>query len=170
MRIADEEVTLSELVQHSVDTIARLNESGHRAIRLTRRDDEDLVLTTAARAEQDAEVVDGATRMLAAIVNDPVMKSRVGLPAIRAAYPWVKFLPPEDLELFITELTETLPAAVDLGNLAPVAQLLSAWRSTAEVHADPEIAAALRGPTADFGPVSEPKAAPGARRRRRSAR
>lgn len=172
MRIADEEATLSELIQHSSDTIARLNSSRRRTLRLTRRDAEDLVLTTLSRAEQDAEVIDGATRLIAAIVSDPVIKSQIGMRAIVQAYPWTRFLPHEDLEAFLRELSETLPAAVDLDNLAPIHQLLREWKATAEVHADPELAAILRSDSGgDFGQVLDPTHADAPdRRRRRSAR
>ncbi|WP_020574246.1 hypothetical protein [Actinopolymorpha alba] len=174
MSIADEEVTFSELVQRSVDTVARLNGSRRRALRVTRRDAEDLVLTTAARAEQDAEVVATAVRMLSAILRSPVLTSQLLLDLMRQTFPWIKFLPVEVLEEFIADLTETFEAAAALDNTAPVAQTISAWKATAEVYADPEIATALlRGTTGDHGPVPEPESsdadAPRRRRRRRSA-
>ncbi|HEY8457844.1 MAG TPA: hypothetical protein VIL34_19785 [Actinopolymorphaceae bacterium] len=48
---------------------------------------------------------------------------------------------------------------------------IRAWKSTAEVYADPEIAEVLRrGVTGDYGPVPKPSPVPQrAKRRKRSA-
>ncbi|GGL35058.1 hypothetical protein [Planomonospora parontospora] len=48
--------------------------------------------------------------------------------------------------------------ATSLDNLAPIAVLLTQWRHTAEVHADPALLALVtREAEGDFGPVP-PKA------------
>jgi hypothetical protein len=69
------------------------------------------------------------------------------------------FLPGEDQEQFVTELVDTLRAAEDIDNLAPVAQLMREWRTSAEIYADPELLAALTRDADDLGPVTEPPAA-----------
>ncbi|SFT46456.1 hypothetical protein SAMN04487904_102276 [Actinopolyspora lacussalsi subsp. righensis] len=51
------EVRFSDLVNQPKDTLAKLDASRSRHLWLRCRDDEDLVLTTAARAEQENEVV-----------------------------------------------------------------------------------------------------------------
>ncbi|WP_328769352.1 hypothetical protein [Streptomyces sp. NBC_00286] len=74
------------------------------------------------------------------------------------AFPWVRFLPEADLHAFAVELVDTMRAADSLGNNASVAQLLTAWRHTAEVHSDPELLAALtRDHGDDYGPVPDPR-------------
>lgn len=72
--------------------------------------------------------------------------------------PEINFLPMEDVRAFAVELIDTLEAAESSGDLAPVTQLIAAWRHTAEVHADPELLAILRRDGQDFGDVPEPDA------------
>ena len=72
-------------------------------------------------------------------------------------FPWVAFLSREEIHAFVEELVSTLNAADSLDNPAPVAQVIDAWRHTAEVLAEPELAAALSGPSeSDFGPIANP--------------
>jgi len=40
--------------------------------------------------------------------------------------------------------------------VAPVVQLITEWRHTAEVHADPALVAILTQDLGDFGPVPAP--------------
>lgn len=69
------------------------------------------------------------------------------------AFPWVRFLPVEEVRAFVLELVETLRAADAVENPASVIQVISAWQSTAEIHADPELATVLSVDGADYGPV-----------------
>jgi hypothetical protein len=48
----------------------------------------------------------------------------------------VTFLPDVDFDMFVTELVAVAKGAAELGNLAPVAVLLTQWRPSAEVYAD----------------------------------
>jgi len=127
------------------------------ALRLRRRDDVDLVLTTAPRYEQDHAVLSVATRLFAALMRDAETRWLM-LRVLPEVFPWVRFLPADDAQLFVTELVQTLEGANDLENLAPVARLVAAWRHTAEVHADPDLIRALRQDAADHGPVPAPTA------------
>ncbi|MEU5594557.1 hypothetical protein [Streptomyces sp. NPDC020298] len=127
-------------------TLARLQESPRPL--LHRRDGEDLVLSTAARAEQDQTVVSAATRMLAAMACQEPGSMELLLDILPDAFPWGRFLPEPDLHAFAAELVDTMRAAGSIGNSASVAQLLIAWQHTAEVHSDPELLAAL---TQDHG-------------------
>ena len=74
------------------------------------------------------------------------------------AFPWVRFLPAEDVRAFVVELVNTLRAVEDLDNPAPVVQLITEWRNTAEVHADPELSRILTEDTGDYGVATEPPA------------
>jgi hypothetical protein len=71
-------------------------------------------------------------------------------------FPWVHFLPADDIRLFGEELVTALSAAADLDTYAPVAHLIIEWRHTAEVHADPTTLGVLRRPAQDLGAVPEP--------------
>ncbi|MBZ3901038.1 hypothetical protein [Streptomyces griseiscabiei] len=152
-------VNFSELVNKNKQTLARLQESSR--LLLHRRDGEDLVLTTAARAEQDRTVVSAATRMLVAMARREPGSMELLLDILPDAFPWVRFLPESDVHAFAVELVDTMRAADSVGNSASVAQLLIAWQHTAEVHSDPELLAALtRDHSEDYGPVSDPRDLP----------
>ena len=66
--------------------------------------------------------------------------------ALSDAYPWVKFLPPDECEMFVLELAEQLLAVDSIDDFSPVDLLVGAWKATAEVHADPGLARRLAGP------------------------
>ena len=149
-------VNFSELVNKNKQTLARLKESPR--LLLHRRDGEDLVLTTAVRAEQDQTVVSAATRILAAMARREPGSTELLLDILPDAFPWVRFLPETDVHAFAVELVDTMRAADSVGNNASVAQLLIAWQHTAEVHSDPVLLAALTGDHGeDYGPVPDPR-------------
>ncbi|MFD9119652.1 hypothetical protein [Streptomyces bottropensis] len=149
-------VNFSELVNKNKQTLARLQESPR--LLLHRRDGEDLVLTTAARAEQDQTVVSAATRMLAAMARREPGSMELLLDILPDAFPWVRFLPEADVHAFAVELVDTMRAADSVGNSASIAQLLIAWQHTAEIHSDPELLAALtRDHSEDYGSVPDPR-------------
>ncbi|WP_186319389.1 hypothetical protein [Streptomyces sp. SAJ15] len=126
---------------------------------LRRRDDEDLVLTTAARAEQDQEVMGAASRLFVEMMRTSRGRTLV-LDVLPATFPWVPYLPAHDVREFSAELAEARQAAVEPDNTAAVAQLITEWRHSAEVHAGPELCAALTTDSGeDLGPVPEPAAA-----------
>jgi hypothetical protein len=154
------EVSFSELVQRPVDTVAKLDAARGRTLRVRRRGDaEDLVLTTASRAEQGSEVASATTRMFVALMQNNPRALSLLVDVVPSAFPWVRFLPREDVQAFVIELVDILEAADSLENPAPVVQVIREWRHTAEVYADPELAAALRGGTdGDYGPVAPPAA------------
>ncbi|MEY6569460.1 hypothetical protein AB8B12_31980 [Streptomyces sp. PGLac3x] len=149
-------VHFSELVNRNRRTLARLE--GSRSLLIRRRDGEDLVLTTASRAEQDRTVVSAATRMLLAMARREPGSMELLLDLLPDAFPWVRFLSEADLHAFAVELVDTMRAADSVGNNASVAQLLVEWQHTAEVHSDPELLAALTTDHGeDYGPVPDSK-------------
>ena len=150
------EVLFSELVNKPKDTVAKLGLS--RDLRLRRRDDEDLVLTTAARAEQNTELVSATTRMFVALMQHDEQARALLLDVIPEAFPWVRFLPREDVQAFLVDLVGTLRAVEELDSPAPVVQVITEWRNTAEVHADPELFAAITRDGEDHGAVPAPPA------------
>lgn len=147
-----ESVPFSELLRQPTETADRLLRA--RAVRLRRRDAADLVLMSADRAAAEGEVVDLTTRLLASIARQDPTLVRESLPTV---LPWVRFLPAEDLEQMASEFVATAEAAAAMGNTAAVSQLLTEWRHTAEIHADPDLRRVLAGPSSDdFGPVARP--------------
>ena len=149
-----EDVPFSELLHHPAATTRRLD--AVRALRLRRRDAGDLALMRVDQMERDATVVDFTSRLLAGLVRtENIQALREVLPE---ALPWSVFLPEEDVDTLLTELVDTARGAVALGNLAPIALLLTQWRHSAEVHADLALLATLtRDPDCDLGPVPTPQ-------------
>ncbi|MCX4747237.1 hypothetical protein OG455_17205 [Kitasatospora sp. NBC_01287] len=136
MTTAYEDVPFSELLHHPAATARRLDTV--RTLRLRRRDAGDLALMRVDQMEQDASVVDFTSRLLAALVRTGNLDAlRQALPD---ALPWCTFLPAEDVDTLLLELVDTARGAVSLDNLAPIAQLLTRWRHSAEIYADPATA------------------------------
>lgn len=153
------EVNFSDLSNKPVETVRKLQRSPSRSLRVRRRgDEEDLVLTTASRADQVDEVMSATTKIFLALMqHDPTVVTLV-IDVLPEAFPWVRFLPKQDVQAFVVDLVGTLKAAASLDNPAPVAQVVAAWRHTAEVYADPELLAVLRKDGEDLGPVPAPSA------------
>lgn len=149
------EATWSELLQQPNKTLDKLR--GHRELRVHRRDAEDLVVTTASNATQAAEVSSATTRMFVALMQQNARARELVTEILPTAFPWVRYLPKDDLRAFVLELVEELERSDSLDNPAPVAHLLAAWRATAESYADPEFLAARASVGEDLGPVPEPE-------------
>jgi hypothetical protein len=151
------EAAFSDLINKPKATLLPLAGSSAHSIRLRRRDDVDLMLTTADRFEQDHQVVVMAVRLFSVLVLHREVESMLAL--VPEIFPWVRFLPESDRRRLLEELIGVLQASQDFDTFAPVTQLINEWRHTAEVYADPDVLAALTGGADDFGPVPEPPAA-----------
>ncbi len=136
---------------------AWLRHPAARFLLVRRRDAEDLVLTTATRAEQAREASSVTSRMFFALMqHDPRVRELV-TDIVPEVFPWVAFLSRDEVRDFVVELVSTMRAADSIDNPAPVIQVIDSWRHTAEVLADPELAAVLTQPSDDdHGPVPEP--------------
>jgi hypothetical protein len=151
------EVPFSQLIQRSRETVAALESSPRRRLRLERRDGQDLILESAERAEAEDEALSMTGRLFFSLIkNDD--GARALLLALPDVFPWVRFLPTGQVREFLVELVETVSASAELGNLAALAPVVAAWRDTAEIHADPELYRALTVPLEedDYGPVPKP--------------
>jgi hypothetical protein len=141
-----EDVPFSELLHHPAATADRLD--AVRALRLRRRDADDLALMRIEQLERDESVMEFTTGLLAGLVRS----ENLGLirRLLPSAVPWVTF---------VTELVGVAQGAAALGNLAPVAVCLTQWRHSAEIYADPVLLDILtREPEGDLGPVPPPPA------------
>ncbi|MFF3665229.1 hypothetical protein [Microtetraspora malaysiensis] len=150
-----EDVPFSELLHHPGATTRRLD--AVRALRLRRRDAADLALMRVDQLERDTTVVDFTSRLLAGLVRtENIAALRQALPE---ALPWSTFLPAEDIDTLLSELVDTARGAVALDNLTPIALLLTQWRHSAEIYADPALYSVLtREPDGDLGPAAMPEA------------
>jgi hypothetical protein len=150
------EIPFSQLVQHPKDTMAKLEESPRRRIRLDRRDGEDLILESAARADAEDKALGMASRMFISLMkHDP--GARALLLSLPDVFPWVRFLPREDVQAFLVELVDTIHACTELGNVAAIAPVVAAWQATAEIYSDPELLKRAVEPLdgGDYGEVPE---------------
>lgn len=153
-----DEVSFSDLQLRGKATVERLQKSAGRSLLVRRRDAEDLVLTTASRAAQEREAASVAARMFVALMRHDGQVRELVTDVLPEVFPWVAFLSPEEVREFVVELVATMRAADSIDNPAPVVQVVESWRHTAEVLANPELAAALTAPSADdYGTVPAPK-------------
>jgi hypothetical protein len=147
------DLPFSDFLHHPSTVAERLADV--RVLRLRRRGDADLALMRADQAERDGIVVDFTARLLASLVRhgSPETLRRV----LPEALPWATFLPEADIDLFIGELVTVAQGAASIENLTPVSVLLTQWRHTAEIYADPALLETLtREPEGDLGPVPPP--------------
>ena len=114
------------------------------------------MLTTFARHEQETAVLNAATRLFVALLRGTDDERGLLARFLPDVFPWSGFLPESDRAEFAAELVATLRAVDDLDNLAPVAQLITEWQHTAEVHADPSLVALLGKDIDDLGTASAP--------------
>ncbi|MGV0990968.1 MAG: hypothetical protein ACOYB7_01825 [Mycobacterium sp.] len=153
-------VSFSDLQLRGKATVETwLRKSANRVLVVRRRDAEDLVLTTASRAAQARETSSATSRLLVSLMQHDPHVADLLTDVVPEVFPWVAFLSRDEARDFVCELMSTMKAAESIDNPAPVAQLIEAWRHTAEVLADPTLTSVLTTPSdSDHGPVPEPKA------------
>lgn len=154
------ETNFSDLINKPSTTLAGLTAARVSSLLLRRRGkDPDLMLTTANRYEQEQAIVATAAVLLAELLRDLDAFTGVQLRRVMTAtFPWSRFLDDDDLREFAGELAGTIRAAADLDNLAPVTTVITAWKNSAEVYADPELVRVLTQPAEDYGVISAPGA------------
>jgi len=121
------------------DVLPQLNEGD---VLLERRDEENLVLTSFGRFVARQEGMTFAAHLLGDVVRDQA-DLMAGL--LRRELPWLRWLPDDEQQECVNELLGELAAGAETGVLEPFAHALAAWRSTAEVWSDPELARRLQG-------------------------
>lgn len=151
------QANLSDLLNKPKKTLELLETN--RRIRLRRRDAEDLVLTTAERAEQDNAALSSMSRLVNEMLRRDPMVLTMAVQVLPAVFPWVRHLPEQAHPEFAAEWLDALTSSAALGNNAAVETVVAAWQHTAEIYADPELFAKLTGPLddVDYGPVPCPE-------------
>lgn len=146
----------SEIARNPREVAATVEREGEA--RLERRGEGPaFVLMTAWRRDADLAGAHAAERL---VRNAIAHATRIGDldELITETYPWARFLPPEERREFAEAFAQTYSACLELDTWAPLEQLLVEWRATAAIHADPVLAAKLRGPFGDdLGRVPEPE-------------
>src|SRR5712664_1348763 len=86
------EIPFSQLIQQPKATMAKLESSPRRRLRLDRRDGEDLILESASRAEAEDEALSMASRLFFFLVKNDE-GARLLLLSLADVFPWVRSWP-----------------------------------------------------------------------------
>lgn len=145
----------SDLIRRQTSVFPALDNAD---VILQRRDGEDLVLSRAERwnamesalhlLARSMRLVAGANRGLAEEVFSEEL-------------PWLTWLPHDARAEAASEILDQLLAGADTGHFMPFARALREWKSTAEIHSDPELLHRLSGPFDDLSEATEIPAPPG---------
>ena len=146
------EVQWSEL-QRDPKSVAALADRGD--VRVRRRDGAALLLTREDRANTTAEGAVAAARALRNLLAH--LDPQIAAAALVDEFAWTDFLPQSDRAQFVTDFVRAFQASAEMGQWTPLAQTVREWKTTAAVHADPELVEQLSSPlNDDFGPVPDP--------------
>ncbi|QYN40956.1 hypothetical protein K1T35_32875 [Pseudonocardia sp. DSM 110487] len=150
------EVQWSEL-QRDPRGVAALADRGD--VRVRRREGVPLLLVREDRAEAAA---DGALAVARTLRTALLHLDEAAHEALTEEFPWLDKLPVDDRRRFASEFGQAVQASAELGQWDVLSQALFEWRATAEIHADPSLAAELSRPVDDdLGPVPVPEGSSG---------
>jgi hypothetical protein len=122
---------------------------------IERRNGGDFMLRTVEREQRERRAIGFLSWALAHSSVDQVV-ARLG--SEDGPFPWVRYLPERDRELFLRDLAEALRTSAELGSYAAFDLTLEQWRHSAEIWADPEAAEALTAPVNE--PLDRPARRP----------
>lgn len=143
--ISDLQRTPKKVLSHVAEGDVILKRRGQAALRLT---------VEGRDAERDE-----AYAAMVRLVRNLVVHRQVEVgDAVVAAFPWAEFLGKDERAEFGGALAQMLVATAELDTTAPLAQLLTEWRATAAIRADPVLAERLAAPV--DSPLGERVAAP----------
>ncbi|MFF7778650.1 prevent-host-death family protein [Streptomyces tanashiensis] len=148
-------VSFSELSKNSKRVAERLD-TAYRLL-VTRRDGEDLYLTTASYDQEREETADVTARLLAALLTADDGAHVIGR-ALPSVFPWVRHLSSEETQEFVRDLVDATHDAAQLDVHATLHRAIVEWRATARILADPGLTARLTRPLPDedHGEVTAP--------------
>jgi len=127
-------VTFSDLSRNPKSVAERASRLGR--LRVTHRDAPDFYLTAADREEQRDETLTTASRIFLALMRLEA-GARALLLAMPEVFPWVRHLSTEEVRAFTVELVDALSDAAELDLDVNAQEVITAWRATARIKADP---------------------------------
>jgi PHD/YefM family antitoxin component YafN of YafNO toxin-antitoxin module len=139
-------VSFSELSKNS-KRVADAVEQAQR-VHVTRRDGEDLYLTTERHDRQREETADVTARLFAALISSDE-GARAILLALPEVFPWTRHLSTEEVREFVVDLVDATRDVADLDVHGNLHRAIVEWRATARILADPELTARLTAPLPD---------------------
>jgi hypothetical protein len=148
-------VSFSELSKNS-KRVAETVEHAQR-VHVTRRDGEDLYLTTERHDRQREETADVTTRLFTALISSDE-GARAVLLALPQVFPWVRHLSTAEVREFVVDLVDAIRDASELDVHSNLHRVITEWRATARILADPELTAQATAslPGEDHGEVPAP--------------
>ena len=122
---------------------------------LSQRGGEPLLLSSLRRRESDRHAVAALSHLLAhALQRSEVVD--VLAESLGDEYPWLEFLPEHERRTFLDEFFRVLRASATVDRFSAFDQMIEAWKSTAEIYADPDLLARLGQPGDDATPAPSP--------------
>ncbi|MEU2428192.1 prevent-host-death family protein [Streptomyces sp. NPDC007861] len=148
-------VSFSDLSKNSKRVAEKLDKA--QRLHITRRDGEDLYLTTARHDREREETADITARLFAALIGAEG-GGRAVLRALPSVFPWVRHLSDDEVRQFVAELVDATQDVVHLDVHTNLHRVIVEWRATARILADPDLTAELTRPLPDedHGEVSAP--------------
>jgi hypothetical protein len=144
--------TLTDFLRQTKKVLKRVDKED---IVLSRRGKAPIRISLETRNTSATSGLEVAADVLAALAAVEVPAHLPGV--LEQRFPWVRFLPEHEQQRFTREFVETLQACASIGKTARLDELVQSWKSTAEIYADPELAADLKGPLPGTGkPVARP--------------
>ncbi|MEC4020549.1 prevent-host-death family protein [Streptomyces sp. H27-D2] len=148
-------VSFSDLSKNSkrvADTLDRA-----QRVHVTRRDGEDVYLTTALHDRQREETADVTARLFAALIGSDE-GARAVLLALPTVFPWTRHLSAEEVREFVVDLVNATRDVAELDVHTNLPRVIAEWRATARILADRTLTAQLTAPLPDedHGEVAAP--------------
>ncbi|MFI1577143.1 prevent-host-death family protein [Embleya sp. NPDC020630] len=136
-------VSFSDLSKNSkrvADTVEQV-----QRLHVTRRDGEDLYLTTERHDREREETADVTARLFAALMGSDEGARAIFL-ALPTVFPWTRHLSAREMREFAVDLVDATRDVVELDIHANLHRVIVEWRATARILADPTLAEALTRP------------------------
>jgi hypothetical protein len=122
---------------------------------LSQRGGELLLLSSLRRREGDRHAVAALSHLLAHALERSELVD-VLADSLSDEYPWLEFLPAHERRAFLDEFFRVLRASATVDRFSAFDQMIEAWKSTAEIYADPDLLARLGQPGDDAIPAPSP--------------
>ncbi|WP_147263013.1 hypothetical protein [Geodermatophilus sp. TF02-6] len=122
---------------------------------LSQRGGELLLLSSLRRREGDRHAVAALSHLLAHALERGELVD-VLADSLSDEYPWLEFLPAHERRAFLDEFFRVLRASATVDRFSAFDQMIEAWKSTAEIYADPDLLARLGQPGDDAIPAPSP--------------
>ena len=115
-------------------------------------------VTLASRATIEQSGLEMISRTLSEIILELQPTPESLSAGLQRPYPWLRLLPEDGRSQFAREYVETILACASISNFMPLMEVVSAWKSTAEIYADPELRTRLSeaAPGGTRKPVARP--------------